>query len=481
MSDNNKETKTTNTQNLEVDTEILDEQTLEQAAHEWSKDPISTTETLTLQNDETDAIVNQGSTPNKPVTLIQDPYGFNTEDVIKAQDDDEFLTENLNETPDEILADSTQDEIKTDDEDFNAENSDDTLDNLKASLQEQEAANEKEIEEIQAELEAEAQKRLADQIAEDEALEKELQNQNINDLDPEILAALPKNPETDSEGNLDLAEMESCIESLLFMSEKPLSANKLRELLGPDMPLSHFQQALTNLMSRYKAYHHGFELLEVANGFQFRTKAIRAPLAKKLSKVQTQRLSTGAMETLAIIAYKQPTLKEDIDKIRGVDSSHFIRGLLDKKMIKISGRSELPGRPMVYATTPEFLEAFGLKNLDSLPPLRELESMIPGSESKNPDDEDPRVKQMRKMVGEMNLDDSVSLLYNPKEDEQFLSDIRERVKSIEITTPTLEAQKERELARKKGIEEGHIDPQAEAFAQASESASSGETAELPLK
>jgi segregation and condensation protein B len=212
------------------------------------------------------------------------------------------------------------------------------------------------------------------------------------------------------------------------------------ELLGPEMNLEWFEAAIANLQARYARFSHGIELAEIAHGYQFRTKPIRAPLAKKLAKIQTQRLSTGAMETLAIVAYKQPVLKDDVDKIRGVDSSHFIRGLLDKKLIKISGRSELPGRPMVYATTNEFLEIFSLKSLDALPPLKELESMIPGSQSGNPDDGDPRVKKLRELVASMNSDKSVSLLYDPKEDEKFLTEIRERVKSIEIVTPTLQAQ-----------------------------------------
>src|SRR5262249_281019 len=151
----------------------------------------------------------------------------------------------------------------------------------------------------------------------------------------------------------------------------------------------------------YQGIHHGIELIEVAGGWQFRTKPGRAALARKLAKVQTQRLSRGAMETLAIVAYKQPLMKEDIDKIRGVDSSHFIRGLLERKLVQISGRSEPPGRPMVYSTTQEFLQLFGLRDLDSMPPLRELEAMIPTTQTGNPEDEDPRVKEMRRLVGQM--------------------------------------------------------------------------------
>jgi segregation and condensation protein B len=144
------------------------------------------------------------------------------------------------------------------------------------------------------------------------------------------------------------------------------------------------------------------------------------------------------METLAIIAYQQPVMKEEIDKIRGVDSSYFVRGLLDRKLIKISGRSELPGRPMLYGTTPEFLEVFGLKDLSSLPSLRELEQMIPQSQSGNPEDEDPKTREMRRLVSEMKADHSSALHYNPKEDEKILKEIRDQVNLIPTSTPYLD-------------------------------------------
>jgi hypothetical protein len=140
--------------------------------------------------------------------------------------------------------------------------------------------------------------------------------------------------------------------------------------------------------------------------------------------------------------------EEEIDKIRGVDSSYFVRGLMEKKLIEIAGRSELPGRPMLYATTAHFLELFGLKDLAALPPLRELEEMIPNSQSKNPEDEDPRVKEMRRLVGKMKSDTSTTLLYDPAEDERILTEIRERVHSIPTSTPYLDEQKAAEKAAK---------------------------------
>jgi segregation and condensation protein B len=243
---------------------------------------------------------------------------------------------------------------------------------------------------------------------------------------------------------MDLEELQSCLEALLFISDKPLAQDKLRSLLGPDLELSLFDSALQALQTRYQSLHHGIELVEVAGGFQFRTKPGRAALAKKLVRVQTQRLSSGSMETLAIIAFQQPAMKEDVDKIRGVDSSYFVRGLLERKLIKISGRSELPGRPMLYGTTPEFLEIFGLKDLSSLPSLRELEQMIPASQAGSSEDDDPRSKEIRRLVGEMKADKSSALHYNPKEDEKILKDFRDQINLIPTSTPYLDQLKEAE-------------------------------------
>jgi segregation and condensation protein B len=147
------------------------------------------------------------------------------------------------------------------------------------------------------------------------------------------------------------------------------------------------------------------------------------------------------METLTICAYKQPCTKDDIDSVRGVDSSHFIRTLLDRKLIEVSGRSEAPGRPMIYSTTDTFLEVFGLMALTGLPPLREIEAMVPQMAATEEGAEDPRVLQMRKMVGQMKTEAN-HLDYDSKEDERILQDIRDRVKSIDISTPYLERQKQ---------------------------------------
>lgn len=314
----------------------------------------------------------------------------------------------------------------------------------------------------------EAAEELAHQIAEDLALKAfELQDHSegsqasahllngtqdkaeeanqMDAVDPILQAALPTLNET---GQLDLIELQSCIEALLFMTDKPMAKARLKDLLAPELPESafaQFDQALTLLTERYQRPEFGFEVVAVAGAYQLRTKPSRAPLAKKLAKVQTQRLSSGGMETLAIVAYRQPVLKEEIDQIRGVDSSYFVRGLMDRKLIEISGRSELPGRPCLYSTTPHFLELLGVNALSDLPPLREIEQMIPTSTSGSAED-NPVVKQMRKLVQQMNSDTSVNLNYDPSEDETILQEIRARVQSIATSTPYLEEQKAAEKA-----------------------------------
>lgn len=412
--------------------------------------------------------------------FIETPFINNLSDITRAQQLDESvdlgIDADLGDAWNEIDEENLEEGEGTDPlADLpSAEETDAEMSRIAESVAAQEQQIVAELEALAEQEEKAAAQRLAREIAEDEALEKQMKEEaeRAAELDPELLAALPKEPIADENGNLDLAEMEACIETLLFMLDKPASAEKLQGLLGPEMSLSYFQEAIQNLQKRYQSVHHGFELVEVGGGFQFRTKPGRAALAKKLAKVQTQRLSTGAMETLAICAYKQPVLKEDIDKIRGVDSSHFVRGLLEKKLIRIVGRSEMVGRPMLYATTPEFLELFGLASLEAMPSLRELEQMVPASQTKNPEDEDPRVKEMRRLVGEMNTDQSVSLLYDPREDETFLKEIREKVQSIPTSSPYLDAQKEAEKQAKL-IAEGKIPDPALLAAAAAELTAEG--------
>lgn len=259
-----------------------------------------------------------------------------------------------------------------------------------------------------------------------------------------------------SESELDQDEIQASVEALFFLADKPLSFTRIDDALLPEFQ-AHLQavesnaarhtlirNAIERLQSRYQQHCSGVELVEVSGGYQLRTKIQRASLFKRLAKVTTQRLSRGAMETLAVVAYRQPVMKEDIDQVRGVDCSHFIRTLLERKLIQISGRSELPGRPILYTTSDDFLQIFGLSSLNQLPPLSEIEQLIPQSEIEKRN-EDPRVIQMRKLVAQMQeASKNDTLGYSAQEDEVLLAEIKQKIQAIPTTTETVRLQAEAE-------------------------------------
>ena len=167
-------------------------------------------------------------------------------------------------------------------------------------------------------------------------------------------------------------QWKAVIESLIFVSESPLSLERIKEVLG-EVSKKDVQRLLSELKADYEASQRGFTLEEVAEGFQFRTRPVHAEWIKRLKKTKPLALSQPALETLAIVAYRQPVVRTDVEKIRGVDSGGVLRTLLERKLIKILGKKDVPGRPLVYGTSKQFLEMFGLKDLSSLPTLKDLE------------------------------------------------------------------------------------------------------------
>ncbi len=160
------------------------------------------------------------------------------------------------------------------------------------------------------------------------------------------------------------------LESVLFAAGEPLSLRQLAEILD-GVSERAVQEALDLLRQDYRPGARGIHLVEVAGGFQFRTARENAPWVRALFAEKPPRLSRAALETLAIIAYRQPITKAEIEAIRGVDTDGPVQNLLQRGLIRVAGRRETVGRPLLYATTPEFLETFGLKSLDDLPPLPE--------------------------------------------------------------------------------------------------------------
>jgi len=164
------------------------------------------------------------------------------------------------------------------------------------------------------------------------------------------------------------------IESLLFVSEEPVSLQQLKTVLEVE-EITTVREALAELSAEYDQRGGAFELREVAGGYQLRTRSEYSEWVKKLLKPSPTRLSRAALETLAIIAYKQPIIRADVEHIRGVDCGGVLRMLLEKKLIRVLGRKDIPGRPMIYGTTRQFLEVFNLKDLRDLPSPKEIEAL----------------------------------------------------------------------------------------------------------
>ena len=171
------------------------------------------------------------------------------------------------------------------------------------------------------------------------------------------------------------------VEAMLFASDKPLSVREIHTAL-PDANLAEIKSVLEALQKDYEELGRSFILKEIADGYQFRTHSEYGPYILKMLQTSPNRLSRAALETLAIIAYKQPILRHEIERYRGVDVGGILRMLGEKGLIKIMGRKELPGRPLIYGTTKRFLEVFDLKDIESLPKLKEIETL--GSEENEP-------------------------------------------------------------------------------------------------
>jgi len=171
-----------------------------------------------------------------------------------------------------------------------------------------------------------------------------------------------------------MENISAVIEALILSSEAPLALEKICAVLdGVDK--TEVREALDKLIAGYEERQSGIIVQEVAGGFQFRTRPEIASWVKKLKGTKPASLSPAALETLAIVAYRQPIVKSEIESIRGVDVGAPLKGLLDKKLIRIVGRKDVPGKPIIYGTTKKFLEVFNLKELTDLPTMRELKEI----------------------------------------------------------------------------------------------------------
>lgn len=163
------------------------------------------------------------------------------------------------------------------------------------------------------------------------------------------------------------------VEACVFAADSPLTLDRLATLL--EKSKSEIKMIIEGLQQEYSNPERGFYLAAIAGGYQFRTHAELAPQLRRLNRDRAARFSRAAMETLSIIAYRQPVTRAEVEYLRGVDSGGVMKTLLDKNLLRILGKKDVPGRPLMYGTSRHFLELFGLQSLNDLPTLKEFSAL----------------------------------------------------------------------------------------------------------
>lgn len=244
-------------------------------------------------------------------------------------------------------------------------------------------------------------------------------------------------PEHNEPIHIEEEKVKSILESLLFAAQKPVSMDQIRGLFsGTNIKSATIKASLNQLAVEYAGGERGVVLEEVAGGYQIRTKQENMQFIRRMVKGRPFKLSGPSLETLSIIAYKQPCVKSEVDQIRGVESGHLVRLLMEKGLVHFAGKSELPGKPMMYQTTRKFLEIFGLRNLRELPSLNEIEELIPEGIGA-PEQEKKTLDQ---------LTDDLSLRYGDRdiEAEDEFAKITNQLTDISTTTDFFEQEKQRQ-------------------------------------
>ncbi len=168
-------------------------------------------------------------------------------------------------------------------------------------------------------------------------------------------------------------KLRQVVEAMIFAAEDPLTIDRLATLL--EQPRARIRECLLDVQQHHVQQECGFQLVEIGNGYQFRTLPELAPYLRKLGRERAPKFSRAAMETLSIIAYRQPVTRAEIEYLRGVDSGGVMKTLLDRNLLRILGKKDVPGRPLMYGTSRHFLELFGLRSLNDLPTLKEFSAL----------------------------------------------------------------------------------------------------------
>lgn len=284
----------------------------------------------------------------------------------------------------------------------------------------------------------------ADQVDGEEALEaspetvEEGASASLEmDENTENMELLPENNEAEF---IDQTQALSIIESLLFSSDRPLGLGTFKQVFkGTNYKTKEIKKALEEMQSVYADTSRGVTLEEINGGWQLRTKVDNMDFLRRLAKARPFKLSGPALEVLAIIAYKQPMVKSEVDEIRGVESGHLVRALMEKNLVCFQGKSELPGKPMQYGTTRKFLEIFGLRNLRELPSLDEIDQLLP--DGIGVEEEDEKLSDVTDKMSE-------EYAGNYSEGEEELLKIQDTLEGIDTSSEFFEEEKRRQKEKR---------------------------------
>lgn len=234
--------------------------------------------------------------------------------------------------------------------------------------------------------------------------------------------------------------LDSIIESIMFASDRPVSLASIKLVFkGTNIKTDKIRKALDRLAVELAGARRGVTLEEVPGGFQLRTKVDNLNFIARTLKARQFRLSGPALEVLAIAAYKQPLVKSEIDDIRGVESGHLLRALMEKGLMTFEGKSDLPGKPMQYGTTKKFLEIFGLRNLKELPTLSQIDELLPDGMTE---------EEAKPTLGQLtdSLSEQIGTSYSDGEDE--LGKIVDQLSGIATSSDFFEQEKVRQKQKR---------------------------------
>ncbi len=281
-----------------------------------------------------------------------------------------------------------------------------------------------------------------DSMVEENSSENELAASADIDLEGSELEGF-ESAQIDEPEFIENEQAESIIESILFASDRPVSLASISEVFkGTNIKKTHITRILDTLSVEYAGGRRGISLEEITGGYQLRTKIDNMNFLKRTVKARPFKLSGPALETLSIVAYKQPVVKNEIDQIRGVESGHLLRALMEKGLCNFEGKAELlPGKPMQYGTTRRFLEIFGLRNIKELPTLSQIDELLPEGIG-----DEEEAKPTLSMVTDSMSEQVIDISYSQGEEE--LGKIENELSTITTSSDFFEQEKIRQKQKK---------------------------------